>query len=131
MGRRATGFRPLAGHLAIRTNFDYASMLLVVQWLCLLGLLIPAFGKGRVILRILCFGASLALLLLIPAGRGRRHPAAPFAIAAMVILLLSLAHPLINGMLSGVAQVAMYAAVFSPLIWVARMDVDERMLRRA
>jgi hypothetical protein len=127
----STRFRPLARNLAVRSNRDYASALLVLQWLCAIALLVPAFRNARVIIRMACFGGSLALLILVPAGRHRRHPAASFAIASVVILVLSLLHPTINNLLSASAQVALYCAILAPLFWVPRMDVDERMLRRA
>src|SRR5438552_1393708 len=96
-----------------------------------MALLVPAFGKGRVAVRMLSMGASLALLVLIPAVRQRRHPAARFGFAAIVIVVLSIFHPTANSVLAGAAQAAMYAAVLAPLFWVPRMDVGPTMLRRA
>src|SRR4051794_7368044 len=118
------GFRPMARTLAIRANRDYATVLLVIQWLCAMALLVPAFGRGRMVVRMLSMGASLALLFLIPAVRRQRHPAARFGVAALVIVILSVFHPTTNSVLSGTAQAAMYAAVLAPLFWVPRMDVD-------
>ncbi|HTK74732.1 MAG TPA: hypothetical protein VL371_05695 [Gemmataceae bacterium] len=128
---RVTQFRPLARNLAVRADRDYASALLVMQWLCAMALLVPAFRNARVVIRSLAFGASLALLVLIPSRRRRRHPAAWLAVAAILILVLSLFHPTTNSLLSAAAQVAMYIAVLAPLFWVPRLDIDERMLRRA
>jgi hypothetical protein len=127
----ATSFRPLARKLAIRANRDYATALLLAQWLCAIALLVPGFRDARVVIRSLAFGTSLAFLLLIPTRRRQRHPAAWLAIACIVVLVLSLFHPTTNSLLSAAAQVAMYVAVLAPLFWVPRMDVDDRMLRRA
>lgn len=129
--RGATSFRPLSRNLAIRSDRDYATALLVAQWLCAMALLVPAFRNARVVIRSLAFGTSLAFLLLVPSRRGQRHPAAWLAIACIVILVLSLFHPTTNSLLSATAQVSMYVAVLAPLFWVPRMDVDERILARA
>jgi hypothetical protein len=64
-------FSPLSRNLAIRSNRDYASALLLLQWLCAMALLVPAFRNARVVIRSRAFGTSLALLLLIPSRR--RH----------------------------------------------------------
>jgi hypothetical protein len=76
------------------------------------------------------FGLSFVLLLALPNRRGPRHPANGFALASIGILILSIFHPTTNSLLSGVAQTALYAAVFAPLFWVPRLKVDPDVLVR-
>lgn len=103
----------------------------IFQFACQLALLVPALGALRTVVRSAAFGASLSLLLLLRRGHGSRvHPAANAAMAVLAIVALSLLHPTGNRMLARVAQFGLYAAILSPLFWVARAGVDARAFRR-
>ncbi|MEO7649709.1 MAG: hypothetical protein ABIZ80_04525 [Bryobacteraceae bacterium] len=102
---------------------------LVFEMLCQLATLSPSLAPLRTPLRISTFGASLLLLVLLPA-RAEPHPAARPAFWAIAILLVSIFHPATNNFISAIAQVAMYLAILAPLFWAARVAMDLRMLRR-
>jgi hypothetical protein len=77
------------------------------------------------------FGASLALVVTLR-GRGGAHPAAGMAMGVIAVLGICVFHPETRGLVGGVAQVGLYAAVLGPLFWVPRLtSIDMRMLRRA
>jgi hypothetical protein len=52
------------------------------------------------------------------------------AAAVMLIVLVGLLNPDTNGVLSGVAAVAMYGAILAPLWWVSGLRVDVHLIRR-
>jgi hypothetical protein len=97
---------------------------LVFVFICQLLLLIPALSPVRVVLRTAAFGASLALVALLPAKPNRLHPAIWAAGAVLGIVGIALIHPLTNTFLSGLAELMMYAAILAPLLWVAGVKVD-------
>jgi hypothetical protein len=107
----------------------------VVEWfiileiLCQLALLTDSFKGWRLILRIAPFATSLFLLVAIPRGSGR-HRASSAAFLVIAILALELLHPDTDGYLDGIAQIAMYTAIISPLFWAARLNMDEKQLGR-
>jgi hypothetical protein len=82
----------------------------------------------RMPVRIASYAASLGLLALLPLARWK-HPALPWAIAVMAIVPLGLLHPEASTLKAGVAQIAMYAAVLAPLLWMSRVRMNERWFR--
>jgi hypothetical protein len=99
------------------------------QIACQAALLFEALGSLRVLVRTAAFAASLALLVLLR-GQERRHPARPWALAALAVVAFALLHPLTNSLQAGAAHFAMYVAIVAPLFWVARLRVTPRVLRR-
>lgn len=102
----------------------------IFQFACQIALLFDYFNPSRVYVRAASFGASLILLVLMPRGRGRLHPAAHVSGWIMVILLLSLLHPTTNSLLAGSAQVVLYLAILGPLFWVSNMSLGIAELRK-
>jgi hypothetical protein len=100
-----------------------------LQIACQLALLMEAVSPVRVVVRILAFGLSLALLALVP-GRRLRHPAMPFLIAAMVVTSLNMLHPQMSSVLAGLAQLGIQISILAPLFWVTRLRMDAAMFRR-
>jgi hypothetical protein len=102
----------------------------VFQLLCQLVLVFGDVGWARMVVRVAAFGASLLLLVALR-GRGSRHPAALPAAMALAVLGVCVFHPETVGVLAGVAQFALYAAVLGPIFWVGRLrSVDMGTLRR-
>lgn len=95
---------------------------LALVFLDQLALFIGETGPLRMIIRVATYGASLALLFVIPRG-GRRHPAALPAVWVLVITAVSILHPTTNTWLSGTAQAVLYLAILAPLFWVPRLAV--------
>ena len=104
----------------------FIALLLVCQVL----LLFEGIGGLRMLVRAAAFGASLALLVFLR-GPGGRHPAAPFGVGIVAMMLLGLAHPGTTNLTAGAAQAAMYLAVLGPLFWAARLRMDVRTLSQA
>lgn len=96
---------------------------------CQLALLVEGISVLRVVVRILAFGVSLALLFLVP-GRSLRHPAMPLLIASMTITALNMFHPQASGVLAGLAQLGIQLAILGPLFWVSRLRMDAATFRR-
>ncbi len=110
--------------------FPWVPAFVVFQLVCQLVLVFGDVGWARVLVRIAAFGASVALLVALR-GRGSPHPAALPAALALGVVAVSIFHPGTAGLLAGVAQAGLYAAVLAPLFWVPRLrGVDMRTLRR-
>ena len=90
-------------------------------------LLIPGLGPGRTVLRAATFASSILFLLVVP-GRGRAYPLAPLIAVIIGIVTLELLHPGLNTPLAGVAQVALYVAIWGPVFWVVRVAVTPLVL---
>jgi len=107
-------------------------LLLVFQFACQIGMLLDFLGPLRKVFRIATFGSSGLLLVYFLVSRrgGRSHPAALAAYAVVALLCLGLLHPETNTLLAALAQVAMYVAILSPLVWVPRTKVDLGAFRR-
>lgn len=123
---------PPSGAAAVRPR--RASRLLeyfvLVEIVSQLALLSSALGAFRVFFRVAVFGVSLALLLVLPPGHGKQHPAAKAAFLVMVILGLSMLNPGINSSAAAAAQFGIYLAVLAPLFWVSRIGLDLAEMRR-
>lgn len=110
--------------------FPWVPAFVVFQLVCQLVLVFGDLGWARMGVRMAAFGGSLALLLALR-GRGSAHPAALPAWLALGVLAVCVFHPGGAGLLGGVAQVGLYAAVLAPLFWVARLrGVGLATLRR-
>ncbi len=93
-------------------------------------LLLGGTGTTRILLRFGTFAGSLLLLFLLP-WRGRRHPSALALLWVMIILGFEFFHPQTNSMLAGMAQWGFYLAILSPLLWVPRLEINQRGMRIA
>lgn len=102
---------------------------IAVQILCQLALLVESLSALRVVFRIFSFGASLAMLALVP-GRSLRHPALPYVLGAMVFTSLNFFHPESSTVLAGLAQLGIQFSIMVPLIWVTRVRMDAKAFRR-
>jgi hypothetical protein len=96
---------------------------------CQLVLLTSAVEGFRTPIRIGAFSSSLAYLAWFR-GRAALHPASKGAAWVLAIAALSLLHPLTNGVLVGIAQLAIYLAILGPVFWASKMSLDLRSLRR-
>jgi hypothetical protein len=101
----------------------------VFELLCQLALIAPGIDAVRSVMRVAVFAGALALLVLIPPGRFP-HPAIKPALCAVLILAVGLVHPQTNSFLAGIAAIAMYVAILSPLMWVSNLPIDVTLLRR-
>jgi hypothetical protein len=102
---------------------------IVMEYACQIGLLSSEVGQARQLVRMLVFGTSIAMLLLLP-GRGQAPPAAGPAKLVLAVVGLALFHPNTNTVLAGSAQIGMYLAILAPLFWVPRLKVDTPTLLR-
>jgi hypothetical protein len=108
----------------------WASAFIAFQFACQIGLLFEYLGAARVLMRSAAFGASLVMLLVVR-GRGRRHPATPFALTALAIVFLSILHPTTNSFLVGAAHAMLYLSILAPLLWASRLRLTVADLRSA
>ena len=69
-----------------RGPFPWVPAFIAFQLVCQL-VLVVGVGGGRVLVRMASFGTSLALLVLLR-GRGMPHPARPFGVLVVIILVL-------------------------------------------
>ena len=84
-------------------------------------LLLPGSQAFRLPLRVAPFALSLlaTACLFRPTNRSVRvHPAAWWLVLAVIDLGIMIIHPETNGVVAGVAHVALYVSVFAPLFWV-------------
>jgi hypothetical protein len=98
---------------------------------CQLALAFTDLASVRLVARAGSFGASIVIGATLFMRRGAPHPAAWPASIALAVVTLSLLHPTTNGLMSGVAQVALYFAVLGPLFWVPRLRFDTATFRGA
>jgi hypothetical protein len=61
---------------------------------------------------------------------GRRHPAEPWLLLVLLLLILMIFHPLTNSILSGTAQTTLYFTIFSAVFWSSGFVDDPKELRR-
>jgi hypothetical protein len=95
---------------------------------CQIGLLSEFLGAARLLMRSAVFLVSLGLLVVLQ-RRGRRHPAWPFALAALAIVFVSILHPSTNSVLAGVGHATLYLCILAPLFWVMRLRLAVADLR--
>ncbi|GHG67494.1 hypothetical protein [Comamonas sp. JC664] len=96
---------------------------------CQVALLVEALAPLRVVVRVLAFGVSLLLLVLVR-GKGLVHPALPFVLGALGFTALQFVNPGTGAPLAAVAQVGIQLAIAAPLLWVSRLSLDLRTFRR-
>ncbi|RKH67991.1 O-antigen ligase family protein [Corallococcus llansteffanensis] len=102
---------------------------IAMLFVCQLALLVEALSPLRVVFRILAFGMSLALLVLVK-GRRLKHPAMPFLVASAVLTAFNFFHPGTNSPMAAAAQLGIQVSVFAPVFWASRLRIDEKMFGR-
>ncbi|MFP2934178.1 hypothetical protein ACLESO_55470, partial [Pyxidicoccus sp. 3LG] len=95
---------------------------------CQLALLVEAIAPLRVVVRILAFGVSLLLLVLVR-GRSLKHPALPFVMGSLAITALNFFNPGTTSPLAAVAQLGIQLSIAAPLLWVTRLTIDAKTFR--
>lgn len=103
---------------------------IVLGYLCQLALLIGAFAPFRIPIRVATFGLSLAFLFFRDKNRTKRHPTTRLAQAILIIITLSLAHPRLNTLTAGLAQVGLYTSILAPIFWVPRLQPDKHAMQK-
>ena len=103
-------------------------LFILLEFACQLALLSREIGQLRQLVRMLVFGTSIGMLLLLP-GRGETHPSATPAKLVLAIVTLALFHPNTT-LMAGCAQIGMYLAILAPLFWVPRLKIDTPTVRR-
>jgi hypothetical protein len=96
---------------------------------CQLALLVPALAPLRVVVRILAFGVSLVLLVLVR-GKSLRHPALPYVLGALGVTALNFFNPGTSSALAGLVQLGIQLSIIAPLLWVTRLPIDPKTFRR-
>jgi hypothetical protein len=124
----ARPFPQAADRLAARSAQRWLLAFLLLLLACQVALLVPALAPLRVLIRSAAFGVSLLYLAVIP-GRSLPHPAARWAVAVVVIVLLGVLHPTTNTLTSAAAQVGLYVAILAPLWWVTRLRISPDVFR--
>ena len=115
--------------LARPTPINWVQWFITFQIACQLILLTNiTTGPLRGLVRVVAFSISL-LFLIVLRGGSRSHPATKPALFVIAIVGLSFLNSGTDGIVSGLAQIAMYVAILAPLFWVSRMALDARMLR--
>lgn len=104
---------------------------LLFQVACQLMMVFGGVAELRTGFRVAAFGASLGLLVLLPARSQRHHPARRAALWALLIVAVAMFHPSTNTAVAGAAQLAMYTAILAPLFWVPGVAFAPETLRRA
>lgn len=110
-------------------NWGWIHTFVLLQFTFQILLLFPQFGVLRVPLRVATFALSLLSLVLLVGLRRFRdqspsHPATRSAIWVLVIITVSFCfNPLLNTVMAGAAQAAMYVAILGPLFWVRGLRV--------
>ncbi len=106
-----------------KLNWTWAHSFMLTQFTLQLLLLFPQIGAFRLVMRIASFGLGLFLLVKLR-SKGNPHPSTVPAIIVMVILVLELClHPYNNSILAGIAQIAIYLAILSPIFWVRGLKI--------
>jgi len=124
----APQFSPIATR-ALPRQTNWIQWFVISQIVCQLFLLTNiTTGPFRAVVRIVAFSISLFFLIFLR-GASRSHPATKPALFVIAIVALSLFNPGTDSVVSGLAQIAMYVAILSPLFWMPRMTLDSRMLR--
>lgn len=96
-------------------------------------LFIPGFSAIRIVTRIAIFAIPLMAWIMLAGRRrpwSRTFPSATILAVTSGWLFISIGHPTANSLLSALAQVMLYLAVFCPAFWVASALKSEVQLRR-
>ncbi|GAP95132.1 hypothetical protein [Leptolyngbya sp. NIES-2104] len=106
-------------------QFSWLHAFVLVQFLLQILLLFPEISGFRIVMRAGAFALSLGLLWKVP-KTGIQHPAKPWAIAVLCIMLLQFFwHPYLSSLPAGFAQCLMYLAILAPLFWVSRLKLSD------
>src|SRR5438105_1441243 len=100
-----------------------------LEIICQLALLSATLAPFRIFFRTAVFGASMALLFLLP-GHGKQHPAAKAGFFVMVVLAVSMLNPGVNSETAAAAEFGLYLAILAPLFWISRVRIDLTEMRR-
>lgn len=92
-------------------------------------LLVPALSSIRVVLRMGAFGASAALLVLIPSKRVWRTPLRALALCIFALVALEFFHPERSGVLAAFAAVMLNLAILAPIFWMPRTGTNASNLQ--
>ncbi|WP_394838050.1 hypothetical protein LVJ94_14155 [Pendulispora rubella] len=111
-----------------RGSSHWLLAVIVIQFVCQIALM-GSLGRYRAVVRSVAFLASLMCVALVPKG-GLRHPARSWAVFAIGLVGLQILNPNTAGFFGGVAHLAMYFAVISPIFWVGRLKIDMDDFRR-
>jgi hypothetical protein len=128
----APRIRPVSARRARAFSFLRVHALecfILLEYACQLALLSSEIGQLRQLVRMLVFGTSILMLLLL-SGRGEPSPSAAPAKVVLMIVGLAMFHPNTNTILAGSAQIGLYLAILAPLFWVPRLKVDTPVLLR-
>jgi hypothetical protein len=97
-------------------------------------LFLPGSQAFRLPVRIGAYGVSLYAFAVWWFGRGARHqgrhPAERWLLLVLLVVGLSILHPLTNSLTSGLAQTLLYFAIFCPLFWARSYVTTRRQLVR-
>jgi hypothetical protein len=112
----------------------FAEWFVVSQTLLPALMFLPGSQTYRLPLRVGAYAISLFAFALWWFDRGGRkegkHPAERFLMFVLLILVMSVAHPLTNSLQSGLAQTLLYFAIFCPLFWARGYVTTRRQLQR-
>lgn len=107
-----------------RPPWGWLEIVVLVQFLAPGLVFIPGTGRLRTASRVAAFAVPLAAWALIaavgPRPVGRRFPAVPWLSFCAVWLLLSIANPGTNALMSGAAEAMLSIAVMAPAFWASR-----------
>ena len=98
-------------------------------------LFLPGSQAYRLPIRVGAYAISLVAFVLWWFDRGgrrgtTRHPAERWLAFVLVCVVLMIAHPLTNSLLSGIAQTLLYFSIFCPLFWAPAYVTTRRQLVR-
>ncbi|MFL5539245.1 MAG: hypothetical protein ACJ8J0_09640 [Longimicrobiaceae bacterium] len=125
-----------AAHAAPLPGGDERPVQPLIQWfvvtllVCQVALLVPELSPVRLLVRVVAFGGSLALLATVRGARRARHPAYTLAALTLLVVAVAVFHPETTNLVAGAAQAALYASVLAPVFWVPRLHLDTRVLRQ-
>jgi hypothetical protein len=108
----------------------WAYAYLAVQILCQLALLSSTLAPSRVFFRSAAFLLSVAFLVVIPGASKKDLLARTLATIVMFIVTLSALNPAGGAVLAVIAHWAFYLAIIAPLFWVARLELEPKVLPR-
>ena len=116
-------------HLADETHSLSSRWLygfLMLQFACQAALVAP-LGSARMLFRIATFASSLGMLVFFPTG-GTPYPLRKWACIVLGIMCIGFLHPELNGLVVGIAAIAMCAAIWGPTFWVGQIHVTPKSL---
>ena len=113
--------------MSARVSPQWLYGFLLLQFALQTSLVFPLPDAVRTASRAFVFLSSIACLALLP-GRGAGYPLRYLVAAILGIVALELLHPGLNTPLAGLAQNAMYVAIWGPVFWVGRVAITPRVL---